>query len=585
MLADNRKEKLENCSSTESPKPQRLQRIRQWVGQHPSLTLFLIACLSLLPILLHGIPVDADDAGAHLRWQRFYASEIAGGNFFPRWLHQLNDGFGSPAFIMYPPLAHFVSALTFPLFPSEDAATYRLAAGVLLASWIGAKGAYDWFCAIHCKQQSALIGAICYTLIPYHLFIDTYIRMSVAELWAFAWAPWTFLAINFFLDRPLRGFVVVTLSMSALLLSHAPSCVFLFPSYFFYSIALAATTKNWKILWLTASACGLAILISAAYLIPALTQQSLVNSDALSTGFFEIKHWLFFSQSRWVRVNRELLLTAIALLQSAAAFFMGYGALKRAQGQFPRSLTWFGIGGTVVVFFLMTQWSLSLWELASIARKIQFPWRLLTLQSVLLALLTALYSNACTVERRPNYLRRISFRAPVMVWLFVLCNVGLYSYTKNAQSYDQNTTSQNEPAEYQLGKNDALRRVFPGDSQVAILSGSGNIRVHEWQPRHIVLGVSAVTPLHAVLHQFAYSGWEFKIQGAAATTRADVLDKDAPLVSVNLPKGLYTVELRMPRTSAEKYGFIASLTGVAGLILVVAFGFKRRTRQLMRSDT
>jgi hypothetical protein len=569
---------LENSAVTESPNRQRFQRIRQWVGLHPSFTLLVIVCISLLPILLHGVPVDGDDSGIHLRWQRVYAGEIAAGNFFPRWLHQLNEGFGSPAFFMYPPLAHFVSALTFPLFPSEDAATYRLAAGVFVASWIGAKGAYHWFRAIDICPRSALIGAMCYTLVPYHLFIDTYLRVAVAELWAFAWAPWTFVAMNLLRSRPILGFLGFTLSASALLLSHAPSSVFLFPTYFIYSIVLATTTKKWKILWLTAAASGLSILISGAYLIPALTQQGLVKSDALFSGFFEIKHWLFFSRNRWVSVNREILLMTVAVLQSAAAIFLGWRALKSPQGKLERSFIWLGIGGTVMVFFLMTQLSLPLWELASIARKIQFPWRLLTVQSLFLALLTALYSNTCKPGHRPAETRKNSFLIPIMIAVFLLFNIGLYLSTKNAKSYNQHSTSEYEPVEYQLGKKDALRHVFPGDSRIAILSGSGNIRVQEWQPRHIVLRVSALTPLHAALHQFAYSGWEFRIQGTGATMRADVLESDAPLVSVHLPAGLYTVELLMPRTSAEKYGFAASLAGVSTLMLFLAFALIRQAR-------
>src|SRR5450830_1133523 len=90
--------------------------------RHPVKLIIALVLLAHLPMLIHGMPIDGDDTRIHLLWQRFYAGEIADGNLFPRWLHQLNNGFGSPAFFLYPPVAHLVSAMGLPLFPGEAGA-------------------------------------------------------------------------------------------------------------------------------------------------------------------------------------------------------------------------------------------------------------------------------------------------------------------------------------------------------------------------------------------------------------------------------------------------------------------------------
>lgn len=555
----------------------RPSRCTRWLWLHPVITLLVIVIISHLPILLYGIPVDADDAGIHLRWQLFYANEIATGNFFPRWMHQLNEGYGSPAFFLYPPLAHFISSLTFPLFPTPAGVTYRLAVGICFASYIGSLGLYLWLRQASVTQRGAVIGAIIYAIVPYHLVIDTYMRQSVAELWAFAWAPWTLFAIHCFSTRPTRGVLLFTLTAAALLTSHAPSSVFLFPAYCVYAVVIARSTRNWRVIYYTLGACILSIMMAGAYLIPALMQQRLVNTAALFSGYFEIKNWLFFGKVRWVSVNREILFTVAALLQVITTIVLGWRTLAAHPDKMVRSLVWTGLVGTVVVFFLMTSPSLPVWELAEIARKIQFPWRLLMFQSLLLALITGFYCSATTAKNSTFGRLQELLVLPAMLTIFMFANVGVYMYTKNPRSYDATNIRQYEPSEYRLGNLDRLNLLFPNHSRVAILAGEGNIDVKKWEARRISLDITARTPLHAVLHQFAYSGWKFRINGRAGINAAEVLSEVDPLLSAHFPAGHYTVDLELPTTASEKIGRQVSIAGFAALLLFLGVNVFRGT--------
>ncbi|MEP0917778.1 hypothetical protein NC981_13175 [Leptolyngbya sp. DQ-M1] len=71
----------------------------------PSLTTVLlisaIGLLLVLPAILHGV-FDAMDIPFHLRWTQQFSEQLWSGDFYPRWLYNMNAGLGSPAFFFYP---------------------------------------------------------------------------------------------------------------------------------------------------------------------------------------------------------------------------------------------------------------------------------------------------------------------------------------------------------------------------------------------------------------------------------------------------------------------------------------------------
>lgn len=201
-------------------------------GSRPAPVLVIAATglILMMPLILFGIPNNADDAWAHSRWQKLFALQFWSGDLYPRWLSEINDGFGSPAFFFYPPLAHYFGAIIFPFFPEPSGFSYRVALSMVCAFLAGGIGAYYWLNNVVRHEKSAMIGTLFYLLAPYHVFVDTYLRSAAAELWAFSWAPWTLFSIHLFKIRSTRAIALCSLTVAALLLSHAPSSLFLIPA-------------------------------------------------------------------------------------------------------------------------------------------------------------------------------------------------------------------------------------------------------------------------------------------------------------------------------------------------------------------
>src|SRR6266849_2666276 len=70
----------------------------------------LVATVAFLPIFLNGFPKGAD-IKHHYRWSFFFLQAIKKGYLYPRWLAEINRGYGSPVTLYYPPLSLYASAV------------------------------------------------------------------------------------------------------------------------------------------------------------------------------------------------------------------------------------------------------------------------------------------------------------------------------------------------------------------------------------------------------------------------------------------------------------------------------------------
>src|SRR6058998_2871942 len=77
---------------------------------------FYYGALLGAPVLLFGFPNPTHDGQIHEVWCSNVAAQLWSGDFYPRWLEDLNGGLGSPAFFFYPPVPFLITSLFQPLF-------------------------------------------------------------------------------------------------------------------------------------------------------------------------------------------------------------------------------------------------------------------------------------------------------------------------------------------------------------------------------------------------------------------------------------------------------------------------------------
>lgn len=546
------------------------QRIYNWIGKHPYLIILAISFIFLAPALIYGMPLDSDDAMPHRRWQHFFANQLWKGEIYPRWIFDMNDGFGSPAFFIYPPLAHSIAALFHPAFPDADGVPYRLAISVFLCLVASGIGAYHWLYQVVQEKSSALIGAVIYVIAPYHLFVDVYLRGAIAELWAFAWAPWTLLAIHLFVNRDRNGIFVFVFSASALIFSHAPSSLFLFFAYFAYAALLAWKLKEVSVLIYSIISTVIAVLIAGVYLGTALSHTTYINSDALFKGYFDFFKWLMFSEARWPSTKAEYAITGVALIQTFAATLLGViSLLGLEKGHKIRYIVWFSLTGNIVIFLLMSTWGTAFWKIFYPLQRIQFPWRLLMLQSVYLGLLAAC---CATAQNKLKY--RVQRKKPLAMLVLILVgfsmvNVSLYGFNKRSLPFTE--IGNLETPEYTLGDTKILKHLFQENEKVSFLNGHGKVVIVKWTPRHLLIDIETKTAVRIVIRQFAYPGWQYRFSNLQTYNNVERLDGAEQLIGLSLEAGHKQIEFSLRPTVAESVGIAASILGCLSLIAFILF--------------
>ena len=152
--------------------------------------LALIAGAGLLfaiPAFVNGY-LAGHDFFFHVMFSHHFTEQLWQGELYPRWMQQMNAGFGSPIFFFYAPLPYYITSLLSLLLPGDLTGASALIFSATLALIASGITAYFWLREFT-SSKFAVILAIVYMALPYHLAVDFYIRFAFAELWTFVWMP------------------------------------------------------------------------------------------------------------------------------------------------------------------------------------------------------------------------------------------------------------------------------------------------------------------------------------------------------------------------------------------------------------
>ncbi len=150
-----------------------------------ALTIFAIA-----PFLQPGYFWGANDARHHVYFLFEYDRLVADGIWWPRWSPDFAFGFGYPFFNIYAPLSHFLAELLHHFLGFGYTAAIE---AIFCLSIVGSAAAMYTFVRSWAGRQAALVAALVYVYIPYHL-LNLYVRANLTESMALLWLPlclWT----------------------------------------------------------------------------------------------------------------------------------------------------------------------------------------------------------------------------------------------------------------------------------------------------------------------------------------------------------------------------------------------------------
>jgi len=178
-------------------------------------------CFLTMPAGWSGF-VTTTDSLNHLIMSRHFADQLWSGDLYPRWLHEMNAGLGSPVFQFYAPVSFYITALFRPLLGHDPEGWHQLGLAASLAVIASGFTAYAWLARL-AGGRAALIGAVLYMSAPYHLAIDLYQRFFFAELWGFVWMPLVMLYARASMRGGAGALAGLAVSYALLIMTHLPT--------------------------------------------------------------------------------------------------------------------------------------------------------------------------------------------------------------------------------------------------------------------------------------------------------------------------------------------------------------------------
>ncbi|MEO8083458.1 MAG: 6-pyruvoyl-tetrahydropterin synthase-related protein [Ardenticatenales bacterium] len=222
-------------------RPDRLRAAARALAVYAPAALVVIAAVAALYPALAAAGIVATRAGGDSPFllQRTHQMAVAlrSGQFPPRWMPDAAYGLGYPFWNYYAPLAYlFAGAIAALGGGVIGAVKLTQAAAFVLA----ALGAYRLARRTWGTAPAGVVAAAAYTFAPYHL-LNVYVRGdALAELAAYAIAPWLLVAVDGVLVRPsARAVARLAVVAAALVLAHNISALLFAP------VAAAYTLWRW----------------------------------------------------------------------------------------------------------------------------------------------------------------------------------------------------------------------------------------------------------------------------------------------------------------------------------------------------
>ncbi|HEY1743533.1 MAG TPA: hypothetical protein VGG18_10240 [Granulicella sp.] len=553
----------------------------------------LTALLITLPLILHGCSCG-HDFDFHLQSWLDAAQQLRHGTLYPHWAFSAAYHAGEPRFIFYPPLSWMLGALLTILFPFSAAPT--------IYTWIALTAA--GFAMHHLARQyttpnAAILAAALYMANPYMLF-NAFERTAYAELLAAAWIPLLLLAA--LRERPtVRG---IAIPVALLWLTNAPAAVM--GCYMLALLAILRLIASLRasrqaiqseslqpshLLRTLVAGTALGLALPAFYLLPAAYERRYVQIAMAIIPNMRFEDNFLFAHTADSAHNAVLhtasLVAVVLLLLTASAVAALFFRTRSKTAPILAALT-------LAIAFLLVPLSTPLWRHLPDLAFLQFPWRLLTILSAVLA-----FAIALLLPRGENLRSPLLIAAPVCALALSLLGISLYrqpcddtdlpAATASLFNTHHGVTPTDEYTPNQAD-NDVLRSNDPGywlttdptGFAPGTLPNLGDTdpsfaddldpeqTISAQAPQHLVLDLPQ--PETLILNLRDFPDWRLTRNGSELPPH---LQRDDGLLAVALPAGASTLDIAWEYTLDQKLGLTITACALALLGLTL-----RRSRKI-----
>jgi hypothetical protein len=372
---------------------------------------FFIAVAAILcaGLLLAARLIDGEslrglqDGSAHVLWAQQFLKGLSHGELYPRWLVDTNLGFGSVSFVFYPPLVFYSYALI-NVFVRDIALVVTVSS--VLSLLCSGLSMYP-YCRVFLGRGLAVFSSVAYMALPYHMY-SIYEKGALGEQWAYCWPP----LILYFVHRAGRGHALayagLAMTYAGLILTHVPTTILFSPILLAYLEFVETREKRPSIFLFGLLALLAGAALSSFYLLPAVFEQKYIHvEDIVYDSYFYVWNNFIFTGGAGKPGELNLHISWMAVSSLVVLLLMGgtYYALRGGDraGKADRVIPAVVVLG-IVAFIFMTRLSSPVWKAIGLLQNLQFPWRLMVMETMFTAL-GAGWLIKCASQRKGRLLR------------------------------------------------------------------------------------------------------------------------------------------------------------------------------------
>ncbi len=378
------------------------------VGRRIDVYVLLLAALTLLalaPMLQPGYFWGAHDARHSVYFLYEFDRVFQDGIWYPRWFPDMTYGYGYPLFNIYGPLPFYIGEF-FHLLGADFVTSVKL---VFALAWVlSGLAMYGLVRRLFDSRSAAFISGLAYVFMPYHV-LDAYVRAAMEESVVLVFLPLTLWAFYECITAPRpRAVLFVAFAYAGMLFAHPGIALF-------FSAALAVWIllllfRKWRashspgengILSLlrlglpSLAGLGLGLGLTGIFLLPLALEYKFINVAQWTADYYDYaEHFVDFFQlfsPTWgfgisVPGPHDGLSFQLGAIPLLLAFFSLFALFRNPRPARPIVLFFIALG--LVVTLLMFDFSLPVWKIFGLAGVAQFPWRLLTLTTLSLSVLS-----------------------------------------------------------------------------------------------------------------------------------------------------------------------------------------------------
>lgn len=530
--------------------------------------LLAFSLFALVDLLKPGIPLTHDGKDHVARIANFYAA-LSEGILVPRWAANLNWGYGHPILMFLYPLPSYIASLFHSVGFDLSNSLKLVFATTYIASGVGM---YFWLRTFLGKYP-AVLGSVLYLFLPYR-FIDLYVRGAIGEHVAFVFPPLILLFSSMILRRrKVLGYILTSISMAGLLLSHNAISIMFLPIFFGWFVLQFFIHKRVGLFFGQSLSLLLGFGLSAFFWIPAFLEGKYTLRDIVTGGgeyadrFVSITSLLYGDWNYGItgQFSTQIGIGGLVWGVIGLIFLLNKKKNKKMQISFFWYLVFLGS------VFLMIPISKPIYEIVTTLQKFQFPWRFLSVTVFSLSIVSAISVSYF----KPSYQKILVLVSLIMIAILAYSQVKAKGYLVQADEFYkdiyQGTTDTGESApiwsvRFMEKEPKSPVEVIGGKALVGSYNKSTAKRTYEVQAS------GSATIRENTLY---FPNWEVYVNGVIVPLQYQD-PNNRGVMTFKVPDGVNKVEVVFKDTKVRIFANLISVLSGIGLIFIATYYYYKK---------